>query len=117
MIAEQRSTERIAAQCKDYIGRNIYEKIYLTDIAKSIGVNPNYLSGCFSKAEGITLQEYIQREKIEAACKLLRYSDRKVAEVARFVGFQSQSSFSAVFRKWKLMTPTEYRLRYRKTSR
>lgn len=99
-------------QVKGYVHRNIYEKIYLKEVADFVGVNPNYLSGYFSKEAGMTLQEYIQKEKIEAACKLLQYSKNNVAEVSQCVGFKSQSNFSAVFRKWKKMSPSEYRNRY-----
>lgn len=96
-------------QCKIYISRNIFKKITLTDLAKYVGSNPSYLSRVFSQKEGITLQEYIQKEKVNVALNLLRYSDNSIAETAQYMGFQSQSNFSAVFKKWKHMSPSEYR--------
>ena len=72
-------------------------------------MNPSYLSRFFSEKEGITLQQYIQREKIRTASNLLKYSDRSIADIAQYMGFQSQSSFSRVFKRWQAVTPLEYR--------
>lgn len=103
-------------QCRLYISRNITKKIYLTDIAGYLEVNPSYLSRVFSKKEGITLEKYIQREKVQVACNLLKFSNSTVTEIALYVGFQSQSTFSAVFKKWAGLSPTEYRDRNKKNN-
>ena len=99
----------VLEQCKNYISRNIFNRIYLKEMAEYIGLNPSYLSRFFSEKEGITIQQYVQREKVNTACNLLRYSDRSIAEIAQYMGFQSQSSFTKVFKQWKSMTPVEYR--------
>lgn len=96
-------------QCKNFISRNIFKKIYLKDIAEYVGLNPQYLSGLFAEKEGITLSDYIQREKIEVSCNLLKHSQKSVAEIAQYMGIQSQSNFAENFKKWKGQTPTEYR--------
>lgn len=57
----------------------------------------------------ISLHNYIQQEKIEVACNLLEHSPRSVAEIATYMVFQNQSNFASVFRKWKGMSPSEYR--------
>ncbi len=109
----QKSKKEISSylieRCKIYISRNVFLKIYLEDIAEYVGVNPSYLSRIFSLKEGITIQEYIQKKKIDLACNLLKFSDRTIAEIAQYIGFQSQSNFSALFKKWKMVSPTEYR--------
>lgn len=102
----------VLEQCKNYISRNIFSRIYLKDMAEHVGMNPSYLSRFFSAKEGITIQQYIQKEKVKTACNLLRYSDRSVAEIAQYMGFQSQSSFTKVFKRWQSMTPLEYRDKY-----
>lgn len=99
----------VLEQCKNYISRNIFIRIYLKDIAEYVGMNPSYLSRLFSEKEGISLQQYIQKEKTITACNLLKYSERSIADIAQYIGFQSQSSFTKVFKQWQLMTPLEYR--------
>ena len=99
----------VLEQCKNYISRNIFSRIYLKEMAEYVGMNPSYLSRFFSEKEGVVLQQYIQREKVRTACNLLKYSERSVADIAQYMGFQSQSSFSRVFKRWQAMTPLEYR--------
>lgn len=96
-------------KCKTYISHMIYKKITLTDISEYTKLSPVYLSALFSKEVGITLHDYIQREKIDVSCNLLRYSDSTIAEISQYMGFPSQSNFGLIFKKWKSMTPREYR--------
>lgn len=106
---KSKKSSYVLEQCKNYISRNIFRRIYLKEIAEYAGMNPSYLSRLFSKKEGLTIQQYIQREKVEKACNLLKYSDRSIADIAQYTGFQSQSSFTKVFKVWQGMTPLEYR--------
>ncbi len=70
-----------------------------------------YLCHLFSREVGISIHNYIQREKITVACNLLEHTTQSISEISTYLGFQSQSNFSAIFRKWKLMTPSQYRKR------
>ena len=96
-------------KCRAYIGENIFRKITVAEVAEYVGLHPHYLSTLFSEYEGITLKDYIQREKVNGACRLLRYSNQSVSEIALRFGYKSQSKFTEIFRKWQSMTPTEYR--------
>ena len=93
----------------NYISRHIFHKISLEEIARYVDLSPNYLCHMFSQALGISIHNYIQREKTQIACNLLMHTDRPILEIATYLGFQTQSNFSAVFRKWQHMTPSEYR--------
>ena len=93
----------------NYIGCNIFRKITLEEVAQFVGLSQNYLCNLFSREMGISLHNYIQKEKVTRACNLLKFSDRTVSDIAAYMGFQTQSNFSSVFRKWTGMTPSEYR--------
>lgn len=112
--SKREQSSYLMEQCRLYISRNITKKIYLADIADYLKVNPSYLSRVFSQKEGITLEKYIQREKVQVACNLLKFSNSTVTEIALYVGFQSQSAFSAAFKKWAGLSPSEYRIRNKK---
>lgn len=101
--------------CKDYISKNYREKIYVEDMAESLGVSNTYLSRIFSRETGSTLQEYITWCRIEKAANLLVYSEESIASIAEYVNFPSQSYLGNVFKKYKQMTPKEYRERYKTT--
>jgi AraC-like DNA-binding protein len=93
----------------NYISRNIFHKITIDDIASHVDLSPNYISNLFAEVIGISIHNYIQREKIHIACNLLMHTDRPISEISVYIGFKTQSNFSVIFRKWEHMTPSEYR--------
>lgn len=107
--SKRQSSSYVIEQCKGYIGNHIYSRITIEELGAYVGLNPKYVSRLFSQKESITIRDYIQREKVRESCNLLKYSARSVAEIAMMMGFQSQSNFGVVFRKWMGITPMEYR--------
>lgn len=93
----------------NYISRNIFRKITLDDLSEFVSLSPNYMCVLFSNEMGISIHNYIQREKINVSCNLLKFSDRSVSDIASYMGFQTQSNYSAIFKKWMHMTPSQYR--------
>jgi AraC-like DNA-binding protein len=100
-------------QAKDYIGKNLRKSFQVSDIADAIGVNRSYLSRKFSQVEGITIQEYIMKERCAHAANLLRYSEYSISEIAAYFSFSSQSHFGREFKKYFHTTPGQYRSEHR----
>ena len=98
-----------APQFKEYIEKNLRKDLKVGDIAPAIGVNRTYLSRLFHQEEGITVQQYVQKEKCRHAAQMLQYSDHTIAQIALYLGFSSQSYFGACFQTWYGMTPNAYR--------
>lgn len=67
----------------------------------------NYLSTLFSSVEGITLEQYIIRQKIERAKELLFYDELTLSEIADKLGYSSVAHLSAQFKKITGFTPSE----------
>lgn len=95
--------------CKSYIEKNLRKDIRVGDIAPAIGLSRTYLSRLFSQAEGITVQQYIQKEKCRHAARMLQYTDYSISRIAQYFGFSSQSYFGSCFQTWYKMTPNDYR--------
>lgn len=108
---KQRSSSRVE-RCKSYINLNFRYKIYIEDIAEHLGVSTSYLSRLFRSETGVTLQDYINSVRVDHASRLLMYSDMQLSDIAEYVGFPNQSYFGKVFRKFRDMTPKEYRDMY-----
>lgn len=106
---EQKHTSSYVEQCRDYVQKHYREKIYLDDIADTLGVSASYLSRLFSKETGERLQDYITRVRIERAANLLTYSNESLSKIAEYVNFPSQSYFGKVFREQKQLSPRKYR--------
>jgi len=77
-------------------------------ISERLGRSYAYLSHQFSVREGLTLEKYIIRQKVERAKELLSYQDAKVTEVARKLGYSSTAHLTNQFRQVTGMSPSEY---------
>lgn len=97
---------------KDYIFQHFHESIQITDIAKYLKVNPDYLSHLFKEQEHITIKRYILQEKIRRSRNLLQYSDYSIQEISFYLGFSSQSHFCKVFQEITGETPGHYKRQF-----
>ena len=100
---------------KDYVARKLYQPISVSQMAEELSYNRTYLSGKFAEQTGLTIQEYIRRERLHAAANLLIYSDRAIAQIAEILQFSSAGRFSGYFREQFGMSPSAYRQKNRVT--
>jgi YesN/AraC family two-component response regulator len=76
-------------------------------IAEEMHYDYAYLSTLFSSVEGITLEQYIIRQKIEKAKELLLYDEFNLSEIASKLGYSSVAHLSSQFKKITGFTPSE----------
>lgn len=81
----------------------------VSDIAAAIGTNRTYVSAFFNREADCTFYDYVNKLRIEHACKLLVSSDESIVLIAEKSGFNSSQSFIRVFSKIKHTSPTKYR--------
>lgn len=67
----------------------------------------------FKAATGMSVQDYARAARVARAKQGLRTSDRSVNELADALGYTDAASFSAAFRRWTGLSPTDYRARAR----
>ncbi len=77
-----------------------------TILSEHVHYDYNYVSNLFSSIEGITLEQYIIRQKIEKAKELLFYDELTLSEIANHLGYSSVAHLSAQFKKVTGMTPS-----------
>ena len=75
-------------------------------------LNANYLSEIFRQHEGLTITDFILREKVGLTKNLLSYSPYSYSEIAAYLGFSSQSHLGKTFKKHTGMTLKQYRDQY-----
>jgi AraC-like DNA-binding protein len=112
-VKNQKALSNYTEQCKDYIYKNFHNKIYLEDIAAAIGVSPGHLSRVFRNDMEMSIQDYIQKFRVERAANLLKYSEASLSEISHYTCFHSQSHFGSVFKRYMGMTPRQYRDKYK----
>lgn len=78
-------------------------------LAEELKHDYNFLSSLFSSVEGITLEQYIIRQKIERVKELLFYNELTLSEISYKLGYSSVQHLSAQFKKITGQTPTQFK--------
>ncbi|MGY0037963.1 GlxA family transcriptional regulator [Pedobacter sp. NJ-S-72] len=81
----------------------------IEEMIKDIPASRRNIVRRFKQVTGITLIEYLQQTRIEAAKKLLEQTVEQMTEVIYKSGYNDPKAFRKVFRKTVGMTPSEYR--------
>ncbi len=92
-----------------YIALNFASDISLVKVADYVGLNPSYFSTYFKQMCGSSFKEYLNMVRIEEAKRLLANTDYAILDIAIAIGFENQSYFSKVFKKFTGLTPKQYR--------
>jgi len=97
----ERMVETIAQRC---LGR-----LRIPEVAKEAGLTRAYAMRLFRSSLGMTMLEYITRQRVSHAQRLLATTDRGVLDVMEACGFTSPTRFYAVFHAIAGCKPGDYR--------
>ncbi|WP_324679909.1 AraC family transcriptional regulator [Hymenobacter sp. GOD-10R] len=81
---------------------------YSDYLVEHLSKDYHYLSHLFSASEGLTIEKFIIRQKVERAKELIGYGELPMAEVAQQLGYSSPAHLSRQFRQVTGLTPTEF---------
>ena len=82
---------------------------YSSFLARKLHHDYGYLSHLFSSVEGMTIEKFIVRQKIERVKELLFYNELTLSEIAHNLGYSSVAHLSSQFKKETGMTPTAFK--------
>lgn len=99
---------------KEFILNNYQFEITVEDIAKSVGVSPNYLANIFAEYEKCSPKKYLTKIRMEHAALLLGMNKYKIKEVAKMVSYSNQLHFAASFKLYYGISASEYMKQYKK---
>lgn len=108
-VAEVQDTPAKKDKIERYVSCHLYQKISLEEISAYAGMNKTYFCLFFKKHYGMSFTDYINRKRLETASAMLLKPDTSIAEVALACGYPTVTYFNRIFRKFKGMTPSEYR--------
>ena len=92
-----------------YMKQHFDSPITLQETAGYVDLNPSYFSTLFKQSCGLSFKEYLNYIRIEESKKLLTSTDRSILDIAIDIGFEDQSYFTKVFKKYTGLTPKQYR--------
>ncbi|AFY45507.1 transcriptional regulator, AraC family [Nostoc sp. PCC 7107] len=96
-------------QAISYINENLERDLTLVEIAAVVGMSMYHFSRLFKQSTGFAPHQYVLNSRITQAKKLLSATEKSIEKISEQVGFQSQSHFTNVFRKFMGITPKAYR--------
>ncbi|GAB1542180.1 hypothetical protein NUACC21_48540 [Scytonema sp. NUACC21] len=92
-----------------FIEANYHRQITLNEIAQAVGYSPAYVSKLVRRQTGQTVQSWVIRRRMAAACSLLIETLETVEQIAALVGYQSEVHFFRQFRQYHGTTPQAWR--------
>jgi AraC-like DNA-binding protein len=85
------------------------EDLSLDKAARAAGIHPRRISGLLREAGGSTFPGYVNALRLAQAQRLLRETDRTVAEISIAVGIANIQRFHRLFKSATGRTPLEWR--------
>ena len=119
IIERRKSTEKYAVWDKNirtilnYIEKNYANHLSVEELVKQVPLSRRVLEKKFKEETGESLYQYIQNYRIDQFTRLLITTDYSLFEAALQSGFENYKNVSRVFRKYKSLSPAEYRKRYK----
>ena len=99
----------IVTKIFSYIEAHYREKFLIKHLADELHHNADYLSRCFKKATGCSIQQFIIAKRVNLAQKLLREGNAPL-DACYLSGFENYSNFSRTFTKHTGISPKKYQL-------
>jgi AraC family transcriptional regulator len=95
-------------RAEEFIASSLEKSLSLEAIASACDLSPSYFARRFRSSTGLPPHQYLMRQRVERAKRLLRGS-LPIVEVALECGFSHQEHLTNVFRRMTGTTPASYR--------
>ncbi len=100
----------------EYISQPGRAKLNISSyLSEELNRDYSALSKLFSELEGLTIEHYLIRLKIEKTKELLTYNERNLSEIADLLGYSSVAHLSNQFKKVTGLTPSQFRQGHQST--
>lgn len=98
VVDRDRPQRAWAAQVKQLLRERYAQGIALAELGAAAGLHPASLSRGFRIDEGVTVSEYLNRIRVQQACRQMADSSASLADIAASCGFADQSHLTRVFK-------------------
>jgi AraC-like DNA-binding protein len=93
----------------EFLMKNYQDNVDLEKVSEVVHMAPASLCRFFKSSTGLTVFEYLNKIKIDLACKLLLNTDLSIVHISYDCGFNNLSHFNKQFRKFLGQTPSQFR--------
>lgn len=106
-FASDEAIDKRLILAKNYLDDNLAQTVSLAEVATIACLSVRQLSHLFKRQWGLTVQQYLQEQRMKKALDLLTCQSLTVEQVAYLVGYQSLSAFSYRFKQYFGYCPSE----------
>lgn len=92
-----------------YISDHLSRRITVAELAQVACLSPSHFHAQFKDRVGLTPHQYLLRQRLDRAARLLRETDLPLVGVAGECGFSSQSALTTAMRRYLGLTPGSLR--------
>jgi AraC family transcriptional regulator len=93
----------------DFVQDHLDQDLSLEALAQQVGFSPYHFARLFRHTTGESPHQFVLRQRIERAQRLLDTSEMPLIHVARVCGFANQSHLTQTFKRHLGLTPRTYR--------
>jgi AraC-like DNA-binding protein len=101
--------KEIVLEVAELVRNNLDKKYTIEELAQKYGISASALKKYFGQVFNMPISEYVRKERLGKAAKLLKTTDKSVQDIAALCGYQHQGKFGVVFKEMYQMSPLEYR--------
>ena len=99
----------ITNKFKEFLHQNYRIKHLVTDYAYMLNISPNHLNKIIKNITHKSVSNWIDETLVLEAKVLLFQTNNTIYEIASELGFEDQSYFSRLFKKYETISPLEFR--------
>ncbi len=99
---------RIMTEIKDYVKAHLSGPITIQDLARHVHYSRAYITVQFKAATGMSIMDYVERQRMQRAKELLEEGSQTVTQIAESLGYASLQYFSRRFRLAVGCSPSQY---------
>lgn len=98
----------------DHLHAHYDQPVRLAPICDLVHLTESQLQRVFKRSARMSISAYVQQLRLGRACQMLVQSDASIGRIATDCGFSDAADFARRFRKARNMTPSAYRIEFRR---
>lgn len=101
--------EDIVPAITEYLMRNYRRNISLDILCRHFLISKFYMCHLFKEETGMSIIEYLNNTRLEQSLRLLKCTEKTIAEISEYVGFNDCGYYIRMFKSKYHVTPNNYR--------